>query len=181
MSRSSPQGRRKEQRKKEKEAEEQALRDTKQQLRDAKRQMEVFEASLAREWERTAAANAMRAALPVQVKEERDLVSAPGSGGRSCGSGSGRKAKKSSAALFDAGCQGDAVDMVGLTNDNRTADEESVEAIAVYAAVFVISVLDMHARLSRNNHDVLNKGCKLGCDQVKGQPPPPSIPPGPLT
>lgn len=112
------------------------------------------------------------------MKEESDLVSPPGSGGRGSTTGSGRKkAKRSSSELFNAGCQGDA-DMVDLTgpNDRYAADDESVAAIASYAAVFVISVLGMHARLSRNNHDVRNKGCKLGCDQVKGQPPPPSLP-----
>ena len=113
------------------------------------------------------------------MKEESDLVSPPGSGGRGSTTGSGRKkAKRSSSELFNTGGQGDAVDMVDLTgpNDRYAADDESVAAIASYAAVFVISVLGMHARLSRNNHDVRNKGCKLGCDQVKGQPPPPSLP-----
>eukprot|EP00961_Rhodomonas_salina_P268931 3634025-Rhodomonas_salina.1 len=94
------------------------------------------------------------------MKEERDLVSPPGSGGHGSTSGRGKKkAKRSSSALFDAGGQGDAVDMVDLTgpNDRYAADDESVAAIALYAAVFVIFVLGMHARLSRNNHDVRNK------------------------
>eukprot|EP00961_Rhodomonas_salina_P103924 1398355-Rhodomonas_salina.3 len=70
---------------------------------------------------------------------------------------------------------------VDLTDSGSPGNKESeVAAIAAYATVFVISQLGMHAHLLCNNHEVHNKCCKLGCYQLKGQPPPPSLPPSNL-